>query len=143
MHGRGTIIAGKIILALAALAAPAAAATPAAPAPATYDVTVTLRDGDAPATHPRLLVRAGEPATFDIGNSSYGLRLTARPESADRVALSSHIAYWTPEGLRHQAGDRVTRADGTPFTLMFQRTDPITRAVNEVSVEVSVRPAAD
>lgn len=118
------------------------AATPALAAPARYDVQLIVRDGDAAPTTPRLIVEAGKPATFMVANPSYSMRLVATPAADGRVALSSDISTWAPDGM-HQDGSTVTLdANGEPRTILFPHADPGTGAIRQMRVEVSVRPVS-
>lgn len=121
----------------ASLAAPAAALMPAA---ARYDVQLIVRDGDAAPTRPRLLVEAGHPATFQIANQRYNLRVTATPDADNKVAVSSHITTWLRDGLYNDASTLSLEADGAMNTVLAPHTDPETGAVSGMRIEVSVRP---
>jgi len=130
--------------ALAATAAAAAAAgTPAplaTPAAAEYVIDFVARDGDSAPVTPRLTVRRGATATYMVANDSYSLRIATTPASDAEVSVHSDIAAWTPRGLDIDAGNVTLRADGTPATVRFERTDPATGERRPIVVEVSVRP---
>jgi hypothetical protein len=134
-------MAGKILLTVAAFAAIAASATQAATGAANYDVSVRMQDGDKPATNPRLLTRAGEPATFVIANDSYSLRMTATTDAEGHVTLASQVSSWSPHGLANDAHNLRLEADGEAGMLSFPHTDPATGAVSQLRLDVSVRPA--
>lgn len=134
-------------MALAAIASfaaqPLGAATPAAATAAQYDVQLVVRDGDAAPTNPRLLVRAGEPATFMITNKSYSLSVTATPDEAGRVSLASQVSTWSPDGL-HTDGSTVTLdANGETSTILSPHAEPGTGAVTGMRIDVTVRPVTD
>jgi hypothetical protein len=131
------------LIALAGIASfaaqPLGAATPAAE----YDVQLLVRDGDAAPTRPRLLVRAGSPATFMIANERYSMRLVATPDAAGRVDLASQVSTWNPDGLHNDASTINIAADGAPSTLLMPHTDPGTGQARQLRVEVSIRPVTD
>ena len=125
-------------LSVAAMA-PAAAEMRAA----TYLVEAEVRDGEAVPTQPRLLVEAGQPATIQIANERFALRLTATPDAAANVAIASLVTSWAPFGLVHQDRQAQVRADGTPILLSFMRTDAATGETHPLEVRLQVRPASD
>jgi hypothetical protein len=138
-------MACKYLFALAAAGTFAAtalpAATPATIGAAQYDVAVRMQDGDQPATNPRLLTRAGEPATFVIANDSYSLRMTATPDADGHVVLASQVSSWTPHGLASDVQSLRLEANGEAGMLSFPHTDPATGAVRRIRLDVTVRPA--
>ena len=125
--------------ALAGTALPAA--TPASGTAAHFDVSVRMQDGAAAATNPRLLTSAGQPATFEIANERYSLRMTATPDAAGHVTLASQLSSWTPHGLANDAQTLRMEANGEMGTLSFPHTDPATGAVSVIRLDVRVRPA--
>jgi outer membrane protein W len=130
------------IFLLGAAAIAGAALAPVAAAAAAQDYQVSMRmtgGGAAPAT-PTLRMRTGEPATFAIANDSYNLRLTATTDANDNVAIASLVSSWTARGLVNRDQQLRIRADGTPATMTFDVTDPVTGGASPVRIEVSVRP---
>ena len=121
----------------AAAVAPAAAETRSA----TYLVEAEVSDGDTAPTRPRLLVEAGRPATIEIANERFSLRLTATPDETANVAIASLVTSWAPSGLVHQDRQARVRADGTPVQLSFMRTDAATGETRPLEVRLQVRPA--
>jgi hypothetical protein len=139
---KGGIAVVRTFFAIALLGAGfAAGAAQAASAPAQYDVTMRLQDGDGPVTNPRLLVRAGEPATFMVGNASYSLRVMATPQDDGTVRIASEVAVWTPQGLRPDASQRTVRAGGESAALAFTHFDPKTGRPSDLRLSVAVRQA--
>jgi len=132
------------LIALAAMAGlaiqPLGAATPDA---AEYDVRLLVHEGGGAPSAPRLLVRAGHPATFMIANRRYSLSVTATPEADNRVAVASHVTTWLPDGLHNDASTVSIAADGATNTILSPHADPGTGAVRGMRIEVSVRPAGD
>lgn len=130
------------LLAVATIAglalAPVAAA---APAGQIYQVSMQMRTGDAAPVTPTLTARQGAPATFEIANDSYMLRLTAIADANDQVAVASTVSSWTRQGLVNRTEQHSIRANGEPATLTFDVTDPTTGATSPMRVEVRVQPA--
>ena len=120
-----------------AAVAPAAAEMRAS----TYLLEAEVRDGGAEPIQPRLLVAAGHPATIEIANERFALRLTATPDETSNVAIASIVTSWAPSGLVHQDRHAEVRADGTPMQLSFMRTDAATGETRPLEVRLQVRPA--
>jgi hypothetical protein len=134
------------LIALAGIASfagqPLGAASPAtADRAAEYDVRLLVHDGGAAPSAPRLLVRAGHPATFMIANGRYSLQVTATPGAGNRVAVASHITTWLPDGLHNDTSTVSLAADGAMNTILSPHTDPGSGAVRGMRIEVSVQPA--
>ena len=128
-------------LTMIALSAAAVAPATAEMRSATYLVEAEVRDGGEAPTRPRLLVEAGEPATIQIANQRFALRLTATPDAAANVAIASLMTSWAPFGLVHQDRHAQVRADGTPVLLSFMRTDAATGETHPLEIRLQVRPA--
>jgi hypothetical protein len=110
-----------------------------APAPARYQIQLVMHeDGRAP-VRPSLVVEAGEPATFMVGNERYNWRVVATPH-AGRVVVASDIAAWSPQGLRPNGSSLELAADGAPATISFRRVDPSTGIAGDVRIEISATP---
>jgi hypothetical protein len=125
---------------LAAALLPAAAVEAGAPAPARFMVEARISHGsDAPA-QPRLIVEAGNPATIQIANRDYALRLTATPGAADDVAVTSRVTMWTPTGLVHQDRHAELRAGGAPLRIGFRRAGGDGAAAAPIEIDLRVTP---
>jgi hypothetical protein len=132
----------KHLLAPAAIAAIITTAAPAATPAAHYAISVRMQDGDRPATNPRLLVQADEPASFVIANDSYSLRMVATPDAEGHVTLASEVSSWTPHGLANDAQTIRLEAGGEARSLSFAHTDPTSGTVSRIRLDVSVRPVS-
>lgn len=120
----------------ACLAAPAAAQPPAP----RYQVEAEIRDGGATPVRPRLVIKAGEPATIAIANQNYSLHLVATPNADAKVGIASQVTTWERTGLIHQGGNQEVSADGTPLQLRFRRTDPASGETRELAIDLRVTP---
>ena len=114
------------------LAAAAAASVPAGD----YEVRVTISDGDKKMA-PALLVKQGEAATFMSNKDGLWFKVTARPESDAKVAVTSDVVVRTDEGLQHYGASTDVRADGKATTLV---SAPAAGRTQKLSFEVSVIP---
>ena len=117
-------------------------ATPAAVPPGHYDIQATIHDGNRPDAHPRLRGLEGAPATFQIADDRYSLTVEAIPYADGHVTLRSHIAAWTPQGIRNDAQTVRMQSDGAPHVLEFSYTNPGSGQVGQVRLALIVRPAA-
>ena len=131
----------KLIAALALATIAAGSATAADTSPRRFQVEAQVRDGDAEPTRPRLLVEAGKPATIQIANHLYSLRVTATPDAAAEVAIASMVTSWSPSGLVHQDRHANVSADGTPVHMSFDRTDPASGEQRRLEIELRITPA--
>lgn len=123
-----------------ALAACTLASAAAGPAEKRYQIEAEVRDGSSTPKRPRLLIAAGEPATIQMADQKRAFRLTATPDGNGRVAISSFVTSWTPDGLAHQDKQAEISADGTALQLRFAGGHPATA---ELAVDIRVRPIAE
>jgi hypothetical protein len=128
-------------LTMMALSAAAVAPAAAEMRAATDLGEAEVSDGDAAPTRPRLLVEVGRPATIEIANERFALRVTATPDEAANVVIASLVTSWAPSGLVHQDRHAEVRADGTPLRLSFMRTDAATGETRPLEVRLQVQPA--
>ena len=132
----------KAAIALALAASTLGAASSAQPGPQRYNLEPQVRGGDSAEARPRLIIAAGEPATIQIANQKYALRMTASPDAAGNVAIASLVTSWTSNGLAHQDKQAEVRADGSLVQLRFPRIDGAL-STGEIVVDVRVSPAAN
>ena len=128
------------LLGIAAIAGTALAPVAVAAPTGDYQVSMRMQTGDAAPVTPVLTARQGAPATFEIANDRYHLRLTAIADTNDQVAIASTVSSWTAQGLVNRVEQLGVRANGEPATMLFDVTDPATGATSPVRVEVRVRP---
>jgi hypothetical protein len=123
-----------IALALAACTLGSAAIQPAEQR---YQIEAEVRDGATAPKRPRLTVVAGQPATIQMADRKRSLRVTATPDANGKVAVSSFVTSWTPDGLAHQNEQAEIKADGALLQMSFPGTHPATA---ELAVDIKVTP---
>ena len=109
------------------------------PAEQRFQIEAEVRDGTATPKRPRLLVVAGQPATIQMADRKRSLRVSATPDANGKVAISSFVTSWTPDGLAHQNEQAEIKADGALHQMSFPGTHPATA---ELAVDIRVSPIA-
>ena len=108
-----------ILLMTTMCAASPIAATGLAP---TYQLRLTMMDGDRLVGRPALSVRADEPARIEIGEANgrhYDLRLTAKPGPSNTVDVAASIDLTSAAGAHRRASPRLLVVPGQPATFAF------------------------
>ncbi len=93
----------------------------ASPATSTYLLTTQMKDGARVVGAPKLTIAAGRPARIEVGSEPgdhYSISLTATPQSADTVSLTSTFDV-VSAGIRHTASPTLSVAFGKPATIEF------------------------